>query len=71
MIFNECEKRVIGAMYKLSRWATINEISIWSDNLSWKKTKEIVLDLLNRSILEHRLVGRKKYYKIRVFNNLL
>ena len=64
MSFTPTEKRVLGAMFKLGRWSTVNEISKWADNLSWNTTNITIKRLVRRSVIKKRKVGRKNYYKV-------
>lgn len=66
-IFTGTEKRVIRAMYRLNRWATINEISKWADNMSWNTTKTILYNLSKKGVVLYKTYNGKKYWSIRRF----
>ena len=65
--FTGTEKRIIRAMYRLNRWATINEISRWADNMSWNTAKEVLYRLSRKGVVLYKTYNGRKYWTIRKF----
>ena len=62
MEFNHTEKRLIRGMYKLSRLATVNEIAIESDNMSWNTAKSTLLDLEKKEVVKKKELNGKEVW---------
>lgn len=57
-IFTKSETAVIEAMYQLDRWATIYEISDWTD-LSWNTVNTALRSLRRRKIVKSKAINGK------------
>ena len=66
-VFTGTEKRVIRAMYRLNRWATANEISKWTDGMSWNTAKLVLLRLCRRKVVTVKTFNGRKYWVIKRF----
>ena len=66
-IFTGTEKRIIRAMYRMNRPATVNEISRWADNMSWNTAKEILSRLLQKGVVLYKTYDGRRYWTIRKF----
>jgi hypothetical protein len=63
-IFSTSEKKVIGALYRLDRWATANEIADWAE-ISWNTAKAVLRTLNLKEIVKAKTVKGTKYWRIR------
>lgn len=66
-IFTGTEKRIIRAMYRLNRSATVNEISRWADNMSWNTAKAVLSRLLRKGVVVYKTYNGRRYWRIRKF----
>ncbi len=65
--FTQSERRVMSAMFKLSRWATVNEIAKWSEDMSWNTAKNTLRTLHRKRIVDVRRVDGNVCWKIKEF----
>ncbi len=63
--FTNSETRVIKALYSLGRWATINEIAEWADNMSWNTADTVLYNLRKANIVEKKIINTKPQWKIK------
>lgn len=61
MEFSLSEKRIIQAMYQLSRWATTNEIAIQAE-VSWNTARDILEKLNQKGVVSLQIIGKKKLW---------
>ena len=61
MEFSLSEKRIIQAMYQLSRWATTNEIAIQAE-VSWNTAMDTVKKLKQKEYVSLQIIGKKKLW---------
>ncbi len=66
-IFTGTQKRVLRALYHLERWATINEIAQWADNMSWNTADSIIKKFYNKGMLSTKLINGKRHWVVREF----
>ena len=65
--FTGTEQRVIRAMYRLNRWATANEISIYADRMSWNTASKILKKLYRKKAIKTKIMNGKRHWFIRGF----
>ena len=63
-IFTQSEKRIISAMYQLNRWATVNEIAEWAEDMSWNTASSVLLNLRRKKIIESKIIDRKLQWRM-------
>lgn len=62
--FNDNEVRMLRAMFKLARPATINEIGKWADGMSWGTAKETMKSLFEKGAVEFIPINERKYWQV-------
>lgn len=63
--FTRTEQRVIRALYRLSRWATANEIAKWADDISWNTGKKVLDNFHKKGIVTKKRINERNYWIIR------
>jgi hypothetical protein len=62
---NSTEKRVARALFKLSRWASTNEVAKWADDMSWNTAEKILQDFHKMQIIQKMNRKERTYWKVR------
>ena len=52
-------------MYRLNRWATVNEIAKWADGMSWNTANFVLSRLYRKQALSVKTVNERRYWMIR------